>query len=118
MCHVQDEGVSVMYQLQYLGNYLADYAETLQACRHPPGNVSLCVTIGVRLHVRTCKATVVSDLENGWTDRAQTLYIDEDRLVKWRAKVNWDYLARALVQGDGSRSRERLDRLRSNLVHG
>ena len=40
-----------------------------------PGNVYLCVTVGVRLHVRTSKATIVPDLENGWTDRAQTWYI-------------------------------------------
>ena len=26
---------------------------------HPPGNASLCVTVGVRLHVRTCKASNV-----------------------------------------------------------
>ena len=44
--------------MQYLGNYWADYAETSHACGHPPGNASLCVTVGVRLHVRTCKATM------------------------------------------------------------
>ena len=48
----------VTKQLQYLGNYLADYAETSHACRHPPGNASLCVTVGIQLHVRTCKATM------------------------------------------------------------
>ena len=26
---------------------------------HPPGNVSLCVTVGVRLHVRTCGETTI-----------------------------------------------------------
>ena len=55
---------------------------------HPA--IHLCVTVGVRLQVRTCKATVVQDLENDWTDRAQTWYIDGDRLVEWRAKVIWD----------------------------
>ena len=44
----------------------------------------------VLLLVRTCQATVAPDLENGWTDRAQTWYIDGDRLVWWRANVNWD----------------------------
>ena len=32
----------------------------------------------------------VPDLENSWTDRAQTWYIDRDRLVGWRGKVNSD----------------------------
>ena len=73
-------------------NYLADYAETSQGCWHAPGNVSLCVTVGVGMHVRTSKATVVPDLENGWIDRAQTWYIDGDRLEVWRAKVNWELL--------------------------
>ena len=50
----------------------------------------LCVTVGVRLYVRTCKATVVPDLKNSWTDRAQTWYIEGEQLVGWRAKVNWD----------------------------
>ena len=58
---------------------------------HPAMYVS-CVTVGVRLHVRTCKATVVPDLENGWTDRAQIWYIDGDQLAWWRAKVHWDLL--------------------------
>ena len=47
-----------------LDNYWADYAETLHACRYPPGNARPCVTVGVLLHVRTCKKTVVLDLEN------------------------------------------------------
>ena len=39
---------------------LADYAETSHVCRHPPGNVSQCVTtVGVQLHVHTCKATML-----------------------------------------------------------
>ena len=60
----------------------------------------------------------VPDLENGWTDRAQTWYIDKekDRLVGWRGKVNWDLPCTCTCAGDGSRSREQLDRLRSNLV--
>ena len=45
-------------QLQYLGNYLADYAETSHARRRTPGNVFQCATVGVRLHVRTCNATM------------------------------------------------------------
>ena len=69
---------------------MPDYAETSHAWRHPPGNVFLCVTVGVRLHARMCKATVVSDLENGWTGRAQTWYIHRDQLVGWCGKVNWD----------------------------
>ena len=32
----------------------------------------------------------VPDLENGWTNRAQTWHTDGDRLVGWRAKVNWE----------------------------
>ena len=51
--------------IRYLGNYWAEYAETSHACRHPSGDVVPCVTAGVLLHVRTCKATVVLDLENG-----------------------------------------------------
>ena len=39
----------------------------MHAGTHPAaGNVSLCVTVGVPLHVRACKATIVPDLENGW----------------------------------------------------
>ena len=42
-----------------------------------------------RAHVQ---GSDVSDLENGWIDRAQTWYVvvDRDRLVGWRGKVNWD----------------------------
>ena len=67
---------------------MADYAETsiMHVGTHPA--IYICATVGMRLHVRTCKAMVVPDLENGWTDRAQTFYIDGDQLVGWRAKVN------------------------------
>ena len=87
------KSVQTMPTFPYKGidkKYLAGYAETTHACSHPPGKVSLCVTVGVRLHVRTCEATVVPDLENDWTDRAQTWYINGDQLVRWHAKVNWD----------------------------
>ena len=61
-----------------MGNYLADYAETSHKCSHPPGNVSLRATVGVpgataRAHVQ---GNDVPDVENGWTDRAQTWYIE------------------------------------------
>ena len=52
--HRQWRGVSHV-TMQYLGNYLADCVETLHACRHPPGNVSLCATVGgatARAHVQ------------------------------------------------------------------
>ena len=58
-------------------------------CRHPPGNVSMCHSWGAtaRAHVQ---GNDVPDLENSWTDCAQTWYIDGDQLVGWRTKVNWD----------------------------
>ena len=47
----------------------------------------------------------VPDLENGWTDCAQTWYIDGDQLVGGRAQVNWRYPgAISHVQGSLSRS--------------
>ena len=64
--------------------------KTSHTCRHPPGNASLCGTVGVRLHERTCKASNVPrtcnvpDIENGWTNCAQTWYIDGDQLVGTR----------------------------------
>ena len=51
----------------------------------------ICLSWGAtaRAHVQ---GNDVPDLENGWTDRAQTWYADRDRLVGWRGKVNWDLL--------------------------
>ena len=54
-CHVQNEEVSVLQLLQYLGNYLADCAESWYVGRHPLGNAYPCATVGVLLHVRTCR---------------------------------------------------------------
>ena len=45
----------------------------------------MCLSWGAtaRAHVQ---GNDVQDLENGWTDRAQTWYIDRDRLVGWHGK--------------------------------
>ena len=47
-----------------------------------------------RAHVQDNDAP---DLENGWTDCSQTWYIDRNRLVGWRGKVNWDLPFRVTV---------------------
>ena len=53
------------YDNSIITSYLTYCAQTSDACRHPIGNAYPCVTVGMLLHVRTCKATVVLDLENG-----------------------------------------------------
>ena len=83
-CHVQKRrGVSLVTITIARYNW-AKSAETAHAFRHPPGNVFLCVTVGALLHVRACKAMVVPDLKNGWTNCAQIWYTDRDQLLGCR----------------------------------
>ena len=80
-----------MQQLQYLGSFWADCAETLHVGRHPLGpRQCIFVSHSWRAPARVHVQGSTPDLENGWTDCAQIWYRVGDRLVGCRAKVSLD----------------------------
>ena len=68
----------------HVGTYLAMYIHVSQ--------------LGCYCTCAVARQQLFYDLENGWTDHAQTWCIDGDRLVGWRAKVNWDRLISNMVR--------------------
>ena len=92
-------------------------AQTQPNRMHRQHNAFTCFTVGVLLHVRTCKGrsqisrTAEPIASQFGTAMGTGSYGGAQKSVG-------TYFARAHVYGDGSRSQERLERLRSNLVHG